>query len=111
MKIKLQGVINNMSLKKDGEYRIEFKFSLSEIAKSISIIKLLNNEFSVGIISDEKDKAIISNAYFHRLIIDREGESKITIYFSFENISNDSLGFFGQHQEELVTIFIKNGEE
>lgn len=110
MKIKLLGTVNSMSLKKDGEYRVELKFSLSELSKVIPMIKLLNVEFSIGIVSDEKDKAIISKAYLYRLMIDKEGESKVMIYFSFENISNDSLAFFGQHQEELVTIFIKDGK-
>ena len=111
MKVKIQGVINNMSLRKDGEYRIEFKFALFEIAKVISMVKLLNNNFSIGVISEEKDKAIITNAYFYKLSIDREGESKLSLSFSFEHIDNDSLAFFGKHQEELVKIFIKNGEE
>lgn len=109
MKIKFQGTINNMSLKKDGEYRVEFKIPLLEISKAISMVRLLNTGFKIGIISEEKNKAIISTAYFYRLAVDKEGESKVTICFSFENISNDSLAFFGKHQDESVIVVIKKG--
>ena len=110
MKIKFQGTINNMSLKKDGEYRVEFKAPLLEISKAMSIVRLLNTGFKLGIISEGKDKAIISIAYFNRLAIDREGESKIAVLFSSESISNDSLAFFGKHQNESVIVIIRGGE-
>ena len=110
MKIKFEATINNMSLKKDGEYRIEFKVPLLGISRAISMVRLLGTSFKVGIISTEKSKAVIEGASFFRLIIDREGESKIMLSFNFAGISNDSLAFFGQHQEETVMVIIKGGE-
>jgi len=110
MKIKFSATINNMSLKKDGEYRVEFKVPLLDIAKAISMIKLLSANFMVGILSEEKSKSIITNAYFYKLAIDREGESKVTISFPCGSITDNSLAFFGKHQEESVSVIIKNKE-
>lgn len=110
MKIKFSATINNMSLKKDGEYRVEFKVPLLDIAKAISMVKLLSVGFMVGILSEEKAKAVITEAYFYKLAVDREGESKITISFSGESITDNSLAFFGKHQEESVSVIIKNNE-
>jgi len=108
MKIKFSATINNMSLKKDGEYRLELKVPLLDIAKPISMVRLLSVGFIVGILSEEKSKAIITEAYFYKLAIDREGESKVIISFSGESIADDSLSFFGKHQEETVNIIIRS---
>jgi len=111
MKIKFSAVINNMSLKKDGEYRIELKVPLSDISKPMSMVKLLGSDFMVGLISEEENKAVITKAYFYKLAIDREGESKITISFSNESITDKSLGFFGRNQEKSVQILIRDDKE
>lgn len=110
MKIKFSATINNMSLKKDGEYRVEFRVPLLDIAKAISMVKLLSVSFMVGILSEEKSKSIITSAYFYKLAIDREGESKVTISFSGESITDEYLAFFGKHQEESVSIIVKDKE-
>ena len=72
------------------------------------MVKLLSVGFIVGILSEEKSKAIITEAYFYKLAIDREGESKVIISFSGESIADDSLSFFGKHQEETVNIIIRS---
>jgi len=111
MKIKFQSVIDNMSLKKDGEYRVQLRVSLQDIASAISMIKLLDKDFMVGIISEEESKAVITKAYFYKLAIDREGESKVVISFPCESITDNSLSFFGRNQEKLLRVVIKHNEE
>ena len=108
MKIKFSATINNMSLKKDGEYRLEFKIPLSEISEAVSTIRLLDTEFKIGILSEEKSKSIITEAYFYKLAIDREGESKVMVSFPCTSIDDGSLSFFGKHQNELINVIIKN---
>ena len=49
MKIKFEGVVDNLSLKKDSEYRIQFRVSLQDVGSAISMIKLLDTDFMVGI--------------------------------------------------------------
>jgi len=110
MKIKFEATIDNMSLKKDGEYRITLKVSLQDVARPMSMVRLLSTEFMVGIIAEDS-KAVITKAYFYKLTIDREGESKIVISFPAESVKDSSLSFFGRHQEEVITIIIKDKEE
>lgn len=111
MKIKFQATINNMSLKKDGEYRVEFKAPLLEISKAISMVRLLSVDFMVGILSENGTKAIITKAYFYKLAIDRDGESKVMISFPADSITDNSLAFFGKNQENLVNVVIRNNNE
>jgi len=110
MKIKFEGVVDNLSLKKDSEYRIQLRVSLQDVGSAISMIKLLDTDFMVGILAED-NKAVITKAYFYKLTIDREGESKIVISFPADSIMDNSLSFFGKHQEELVKIVIKDKEE
>ena len=110
MKINFEATIDNLSLKKDSEYRIQLKVSLQDVAKPMSMVQLLNTDFMVGIISEDTSRAVIEKAYFYKLTIDREGESKIVISFLDESITDKSLGFFGKHQEESVKIIIKDKE-
>jgi len=110
MKIKFEATIDNMSLKKDGEYRIQLRVSLQDVGSAISMIKLLDTDFMVGILAED-NKAVITKAYFYKLTIDREGESKIVISFPADSIMDNSLSFFGKHQEELVKIVIRDKEE
>ena len=111
MKIKFQATINNLSLKANGEYRICFQSPLLEISKAISMVRLLSIDFMVGILSENGTKAIITKAYFYKLAIDRDGESKVTISFPLESVTDNSLAFFGKNQENLVNVIIKNNEE
>ena len=110
MKIKFEGVVDNLSLKKDSEYRVQLRVSLQDVGSAISMIKLLDTDFMVGILAED-NKAVITKAYFYKLTIDREGESKIVISFPADSIMDNSLSFFGKHQEELVKIVIKDKEE
>jgi hypothetical protein len=112
MKVKFSATLNNFSLKKEGEYRIEFKSSLLDLGKVMSLVRMLNEVFNFAAVSAEGEVAKVKNASFYSLKIDREGESKIMFSFSYENIHNDSLAFFGQHQEENLTILAvsKSGE-
>ena len=108
MKIKFAATINNMSLKKDGEYRVEFKVPFSDISNAMTTIRLLDTGFKVGILSEEKSKSIITEAYLYKLTIDREGESKVMVSFPCTSIDDSSLAFFGKHQNESVDVIIKN---
>jgi len=110
MKIKFEGVVDNLSLKKDSEYRVQLRVSLQDVGSAISMIKLLDTDFMVGILAED-NKAVITKAYFYKLTIDREGESKIVISFPADSIMDNSLSFFGKHQEELVKIVIRDKEE
>ena len=110
MKDKFQATIDNMSLKANGEYRLQIKVSLQDVGSAISMIKLLDTDFMVGILAED-NKAVITKAYFYKLTIDREGESKIVISFPAESIMDNSLSFFGRHQEESVRIIIKDNKE
>ena len=110
MKIKFEGVVDNLSLKKDSEYRVQLRVSLQDVGSAISMIKLLDTDFMVGILAED-NKAVITKAYFYKLTIDREGESKIVISFPADSIMDNSLSFFGKHQEELVKIIVKDKEE
>ena len=110
MKIKFEGVVDNLSLKKDSEYRVQLRVSLQDVGSAISMIKLLDTDFMVGILAEDS-KAIITKAYFYKLTIDREGESKIVISFPAESILDNSLSFFGRHQEESVKIIVKDNKE
>ena len=110
MKIKFEGVVDNLSLKKDSEYRVQLRVSLQDVGSAISMIKLLDTDFMVGILAED-NKAVITKAYFYKLTIDREGESKIVISFPADSIMGNSLSFFGKHQEELVKIVIRDKEE
>ena len=109
MKIKFEATIDNLSLKANGEYRLQIKVSLQDVGSAISMIKLLDTDFMVGILAED-NKAVITKAYFYKLTIDREGESKIVISFLDESITDKSLGFFGKHQEESVNVIIKKNE-
>ena len=111
MKIKFSATIDNMSLKKDGEYRIQLKVPLLDISKPMSMVRLLNTDFMVGIISEDESKAVITKAYFYKLAIDRDGESKIVISFPLESITDNSLAFFGRNQDKLLKIIIRDKEE
>lgn len=111
MKIKFFATIDNMSLKANGEYRVTLKVPLLDIGKSMSMVRLIDTDFMVGILSETESKAVITKAYFYRLAIDREGESKVIISFPGESITDNSLAFFGKHLEESVKIIIKDKEE
>jgi len=112
MKINLQATINNMSLRKDGEYRVEFRIPYVELEKAITTVQFIGNSFFVMMIAEEVDdtgervRAVIKEAYFYKMIVDREGESKIVISFLSESI--DDLAFFGKHQEEVIDVLFKS---
>ena len=108
MKIKFTATINNMSLKKDGEYRLEFKVSFADIANAMSTIQVLGKGFKIGILSEEGSRSVITDAYFYKLIVDREGESKVIVSYPYGSIDNESLAFFGKNQDTSVSVIIKN---
>lgn len=105
MGVKLKGTLNNFYLTKGGEFKIVFLIPLNFLSECLSLLEFLEKFFSVKIKTEGFKDCIIEKAYLYRIMIDKQGESKVVIAFSSQYPGD--INIFGRCQAKLLEIDFK----
>ena len=93
MKLKVMEVMKygGHSLSANGMVNVTFTAMYSELAKSLQLMQLLNEDVTVAAKLPSEKPIPLGTFRVHQLIVDDDGESKVKLHGMSEFVETDSL--------------------
>lgn len=86
MKLKIDSTFNGYSIRKAGEVTLSFSIPESQLADAMRSVIFLNKRVACGVVLEGR-QIKIGYVVFQRLVVDRNGASKITMESDIHSLS------------------------
>jgi len=105
--IKLIGTFDNVYVRSNNQATIRFKIPFSQVVRYVELVTVLGQQFLCKVRSDgNQDDVRMGYVSIKQIIIDRDGECKLTLLGDVESMD---IGRLHTMSEDAVTIMIKGG--
>lgn len=103
MQLKIIGTFDSMTTRPDGTVQMRFKFPYSEIANYSRLLLNLGREAKVLIVNEEDDRTHLGMVSIKQLVIDKDGEAKLTVVGEFSQMDPNGVSMMLERQITFVT--------
>ena len=102
--IQIVSVLDGLNTKSNGQQTIKFKMAYAEIANYSKLLLLLGRPIRSMMINEDGEKIKIGQTMIDKISIDRDGEAKLSLLGTIEEIEMDRIPLA---IEKVVTLKIK----
>lgn len=102
--IQIVSVLDGLNTKSNGQQTIKFKMAYTEIANYSKLLLLLGRPIRSMMINEDGEKIKIGQTMIDKISIDRDGEAKLSLLGTIEEIEMDRIPLA---IEKVVTLKIK----
>lgn len=104
IKVKIECTFDGHSIKRNGDIDLRFKAPYSEIAKSASLVRMINCNIGVHARVNNEKPEFLGTFYLNKLSFDHDGESKMV--FNTELDSSEFDNFKSLFTPDAVIILL-----
>lgn len=107
--VKAKGINSGLSIKPNGIVEIKVEFDNSQLAKILGILQLAGKDFNVAAKLDNEKKKLGSFG-FYSMNIDRDGDAKISLRSTIEDVAIENIERLYNEQETVLFAFVSAEE-